>query len=122
VVKHTGSDQLLLITRMMQGSMQTASHFSSHPAAAGTFFTLLLLGLKLCDCLRKNGYCTGTFGANLLHDQIYRFANAFQLYNCEYSSVPIFFVNLFRVSASVCLLNHVHGEDVENHACSMEKT
>lgn len=78
VVKHTGSDQLLLITRMMQGSMQTPSHFSSHPAAAGSFFTLLLLGLKLCDCLRENGYCTGTFGANLLHDRIHRYVNSFQ--------------------------------------------
>ncbi len=83
VVKHAGSDQLLLITRMMQGSMQASSHFSSHPAAAGTFFTLLLLGLKLCDRLRENGYCTVTFGANLLHDQIYRFANPCQYYSCK---------------------------------------
>ncbi|KAG0561044.1 hypothetical protein KC19_9G032800 [Ceratodon purpureus] len=76
VVKYTGSDQLLLITRLMQGSMQTSSHFSSHPAAAGSFFTLLLLGLKLCDCLRENGYCTGTFGASLLQDRIHRAAFA----------------------------------------------
>lgn len=76
VVKHTGSDQLLLITRLMQGSMQTSSHFSSHPAAAGSFFTLLLLGLKLGDCLRENGHCTGTFGASLLYDRIYRAAFA----------------------------------------------
>lgn len=73
VVKHAGSDQLHLLTRMMQGSMQDASHFSSHPAAAGTFFTLLLFGLKLCNCLHERD-CTVTFGANLLHDRIYRFA------------------------------------------------
>lgn len=78
VVKHTGSDQLLLITRMMQGSMQTSSHFSTHPAAAGSFFTLLLFGLKLCDCLRDNGHCTGTFGASLLHDHIHRYVSPFQ--------------------------------------------
>ena len=78
MVKHTGSDQLLLITRLMQGSMQTSSIFSSHPAAAGSFFTLLLLGLKLGDCLRENGHCTGTFGASLLYDRIYRYVNPFQ--------------------------------------------
>lgn len=75
MVKYTGSDQLLLIFRMMQGSMQTSNHFSSHPAAAGSFFTLLLLGLKLCECSSANGYCTETFGASLLHDHVYRFAN-----------------------------------------------
>lgn len=74
VVKYTGSDQLLLIFRMMQGSMQTSNHFSSHPAAAGSFFTLLLLGLKLCECSSANGYCTETFGASLLHDHVYRAA------------------------------------------------
>lgn len=82
MVKHTGGDQLLLITRMMQGSVQTAQ-FSSHPVAAGTFFTLLLFGLKLCDCLRDNGYCTGTFGADLLRDHVYRFANPCQYISCK---------------------------------------
>lgn len=73
VVRHTGSDELLLMVRMMQGSMQAPSQFSSHPAAAGTFFTLLFLGLKLCDCLLQTGHRTGTFGANLLCDRIYRY-------------------------------------------------
>jgi phosphatidylinositol 4-kinase len=77
VVRHTGSDELLLMVRMMQGSMQLPSQFSSHPAAAGTFFTLLFLGLKLCDCLLQTGHRTGTFGANLLCDRIYRYLQWF---------------------------------------------
>lgn len=76
-MKHTGSDQLLLIARMIQGSVQVSSHFSSHPAAAGSFFTLLLFGLKLCDCLRENGHCNGTFGASLLRDHIHRYVSFF---------------------------------------------
>jgi phosphatidylinositol 4-kinase len=88
VVKHAGSDQLLLITRMMQGSMQDASRFSSHPAAAGTFFTLLLFGLKLCTCLHEKD-CTVTFGANLLHDRIYRAAFAWFSVEPGWCKVPV---------------------------------
>jgi hypothetical protein len=99
VVKHTGSDQLLLITRLMQGSMQTSSHFSSNPAAAGSFFTLLLLGLKLGDCLRENGHCTGTFGASLLYDRIYRYVNPFQECRCSSLLLQQFLgLNLFFLS------------------------
>lgn len=82
-MKHTGSDQLLLIARMIQGSVEVSSHFSSHPAAAGSFFTLLLFGLKLCDCLRENGHCNGTFGASLLRDHIHRYVSSFQLSSTE---------------------------------------
>ncbi|RRT68113.1 hypothetical protein B296_00024686, partial [Ensete ventricosum] len=32
--------------RMLQGTMKSPSHFSHHPAAAGTFFTAMLLGLN----------------------------------------------------------------------------
>jgi phosphatidylinositol 4-kinase len=72
VVRHTGSDQLLLLVRLMQASMQSPNHFSSHPAAAGAFFTLLLLGLKLCDCLLQSSTHTERLGVNLLRDRVYR--------------------------------------------------
>jgi phosphatidylinositol 4-kinase len=74
VVRHTGSDQLLLLVRLMQASMQSPNHFSSHPAAAGAFFTLLLLGLKLCDCLLQSSTHTERLGVNLLRDRVYRAA------------------------------------------------
>jgi phosphatidylinositol 4-kinase len=72
VVRHTGSDQLLLLVRLMQASMQSPNHFSSHPAAAGAFFTLLLLGLKLCDCLLQSSTHNERLGINLLRDRVYR--------------------------------------------------
>jgi phosphatidylinositol 4-kinase len=72
VVRHTGSDQLLLLVRLMQASMQSPNHFSSHPAAAGAFFTLLVLGLKLCDCLLQSSTHTERLGVNLLRDRVYR--------------------------------------------------
>ncbi|KAH9576425.1 hypothetical protein CY35_01G160200 [Sphagnum magellanicum] len=74
VVRHTGSDQLLLLVRLMQASMQSPNHFSSHPAAAGAFFTLLLLGLKLCDCLLQSSTHNERLGINLLRDRVYRAA------------------------------------------------
>ncbi|OEL35958.1 Phosphatidylinositol 4-kinase alpha 1 [Dichanthelium oligosanthes] len=36
--------------RMLQGTMKSPAHFSRHPAATGTFFTAMLLGLKFCSC------------------------------------------------------------------------
>lgn len=71
-MKHSGSDQLLLMVRLMQGSVQTHTHFSSHPGAAGTFFTLLLLGLKICECVTQTGFAAGNTGVQLLRDRIYR--------------------------------------------------
>lgn len=72
VIKHSGSDQLLLMMRLMEGSVQTHSQFSSHPGAVGTFFTLLLLGLKTCERLAQSGSPNGSVGVQLLRDRIYR--------------------------------------------------
>ena len=72
VIKHSGSDQLLLMMRLMEGSVQTHTQFSCHPGAVGTFFTLLLLGLKTCECLVQNGSLNGRVSIQLLRDRIYR--------------------------------------------------
>ncbi|KAG0598394.1 hypothetical protein M758_12G069200 [Ceratodon purpureus] len=74
VIKHSGSDQLLLLMRLLEGSVQTHTHFSSHPGAVGTFFTLLLLGLKTCECLVQSGSPNERVGVQLLRDRIYRAA------------------------------------------------
>lgn len=58
--------------RFMEGSVQTHTHFSSHPGAVGTFFTLLFLGLKTCECLVQSGSPNGSLGVQLLRDRIYR--------------------------------------------------
>lgn len=81
VIKHSGSDQLLLMMRFMEGSVQTHTHFSSHPGAVGTFFTLLFLGLKTCECLVQSGSPNGSLGVQLLRDRIYR--AAFQWFAVE---------------------------------------
>ncbi|KAI3946246.1 hypothetical protein MKW92_036691 [Papaver armeniacum] len=67
VVRHDSIEQLLLLGRMLQGTIKFPSQFSQHPAATGTFFTLMLLGLKLCSCQWKGGL-------QFLEDRIYRAA------------------------------------------------
>lgn len=74
VIKHSGSDQLLIMMRLLEGSVQIHTQFSSHPGAVGTFFTLLVLGLKTCECLVQSGSRNGSMGVLLLQDRIYRAA------------------------------------------------
>nr|KAJ0199474.1 hypothetical protein LSAT_V11C600326010 [Lactuca sativa] len=53
VVRHNNVEQLLLHGRMLQASEATTKfpcRFSCHSATTGSFFTLMLLGLKLCSC------------------------------------------------------------------------
>jgi phosphatidylinositol 4-kinase len=73
VMMHTGGDQMLVMVRLIQGSVHNPSSLSSHPAAAGTLFTLLLLGLKVCDCLLQASAHTEHTGVQLLQDSVYRY-------------------------------------------------
>jgi phosphatidylinositol 4-kinase len=73
VMMHTGGDQMLIMVRLIQGSVHKPSSLSSHPAAAGTLFTLLLLGLKVCQCLLKASAHTEHTGVQLLQDSVYRY-------------------------------------------------
>ncbi|KAL5974827.1 Phosphatidylinositol 4-kinase alpha 1 [Asimina triloba] len=72
VVRHDSIEQLLLLSRMLQGTMKSPFHFSCHPAAVGTFFTLMLLGLKFClgQSQYNLQYCRT--GLHLLEDRVYR--------------------------------------------------
>ncbi|KAH8969995.1 hypothetical protein BDL97_02G062700 [Sphagnum fallax] len=81
VMMHTGGDQMLVMVRLIQGSVHNPSSLSSHPAAAGTLFTLLLLGLKVCDCLLQASAHTEHTGVQLLQDSVYR--AAFQWFTVE---------------------------------------
>lgn len=72
VVRHDSIEQLLLLGRMLQGTMKCPSHFSHHPAAAGTFFTAMLLGLKFCSCQLQSNLQNCRMGLQLLEDRVYR--------------------------------------------------
>ncbi|GLJ12893.1 hypothetical protein SUGI_0199940 [Cryptomeria japonica] len=76
VVRHDSIEQLLLFGRMLQGSMKSPYHFSSHPAATGSLFTLMLLGLKFCSCQFQNNLQNCVQGLYLLEDRVYRAALA----------------------------------------------
>ncbi|XP_020086249.1 phosphatidylinositol 4-kinase alpha 1 isoform X2 [Ananas comosus] len=74
VVRHDSIEQLLLLGRMLQGTMKSPRHFSRHPAAAGTFFTAMLLGLKFCSCQYQSNLQKCKLGLQLLEDRVYRAA------------------------------------------------
>lgn len=72
VVRHNSVEQLLLLGRMLQGTTKFPWRFSRHPAATGTFFTVMLLGLKLCSCQYQGNLQKFRLGLQLLEDRIYR--------------------------------------------------
>ncbi|KAM0028833.1 putative 1-phosphatidylinositol 4-kinase [Helianthus debilis subsp. tardiflorus] len=72
VVRHNSVEQLLLLGRMLQGTTKFPWRFSRHPAATGTFFTVMLLGLKLCSCQYQGNLHKFKLGLQLLEDRIYR--------------------------------------------------
>lgn len=84
VVRHDSVEQLLLLGRMLQGTMKSPSHFSRHPAAAGTFFTAMLLGLKFCSCQAQSNLQNSRNGLYLLEDRVYRAALGWFAYEPEW--------------------------------------
>uniref|UniRef100_A0A803LP33 1-phosphatidylinositol 4-kinase n=1 Tax=Chenopodium quinoa TaxID=63459 RepID=A0A803LP33_CHEQI len=51
---------------------QTSLEVFQHPVATGTFFTLMLLGLKYCSCQSQGNLQNFRTGLQLLEDRIYR--------------------------------------------------
>ncbi|KAI3928955.1 hypothetical protein MKW98_014546 [Papaver atlanticum] len=74
VVLHNSVEQLLLLGRMLQGTIKFPSQFSRHPIATGTFFTVMLLGLKFCSCQWQGNLRNFRSGLQLLEDRIYQAA------------------------------------------------
>lgn len=72
VVRHNSVEQMLLFGRMFQGTTKLPWCFSRHPVATGTFFTLMLLGLKYCSCQSQGNLQNFRTGLQLLEDRIYR--------------------------------------------------
>nr|GMD90459.1 phosphatidylinositol 4-kinase alpha 1 [Ipomoea batatas] len=74
VVRQDSVEQLLLLGRLLQGSTKLPWNFTRHPCATGTFFTLMLLGLKFCSCKSQGSSQNFRTGLQLLEDRIYRSA------------------------------------------------
>ncbi|KAL8189102.1 hypothetical protein R6Q57_029363 [Mikania cordata] len=72
VVQHDSIVQLLLLGRMLQATTKLPWKFSRHPAAAGTFATVMLFGLKFCSCQYRGSLQKVRSGLQLLEDAIYR--------------------------------------------------
>ncbi|XP_076897528.1 phosphatidylinositol 4-kinase alpha 1-like [Bidens hawaiensis] len=72
VVQHDSIVQLLLLGRMLQATTKLPWKFSRHPAAAGTFATVMLFGLKFCSCQYHGSLRKVRLGLQLLQDGIYR--------------------------------------------------
>lgn len=72
VVRHNSVEQLLLLGHMLQKMTAPEWNFSRHPSATGTFFTLMLLGLKFCSCHSQRNLHNFRDGLQLLEDRIYR--------------------------------------------------
>ncbi|KAF3435609.1 hypothetical protein FNV43_RR22700 [Rhamnella rubrinervis] len=84
VVRHNSVEQLLLLGRMLQGTTKLPWNFSRHPAAAGTFFTVMLLGLKFCSCQSQGNLQNFKTGLQLLEDRIYRASLGWFAYEAEW--------------------------------------
>lgn len=84
VVRHNSVEQLLLLGRMLQGTTKLPCNFSRHPAATGTFFTVMLLGLKFCSCQSQGNLQNFKTGLQLLEDRIYRASLGWFAYEPEY--------------------------------------
>ncbi|XP_068668107.1 phosphatidylinositol 4-kinase alpha 1-like isoform X2 [Aristolochia californica] len=72
VVRHDSVEQLLLLGRMLKGTTRSPTHFTRHPAAVGTFFTVMLLGLKFCNCQSDHISKHSKTGLQLLEDRVFR--------------------------------------------------
>ncbi|KAK2665282.1 hypothetical protein Ddye_003856 [Dipteronia dyeriana] len=84
VVRHNSIEQILLLGRMLQGTTKLPWNFSHHPAATGTFFTVMLLGLKFCSCQSQGNLHNFKTGLQLLEDRIYRASLGWFAYDPEW--------------------------------------
>ncbi|OMO63448.1 hypothetical protein COLO4_32443 [Corchorus olitorius] len=114
VVRHNSVEQLLLLGRMLQGSTQLPWKFSHHPAATGTFFTFMLLGLKFCSCQCQGNLQNFRTGLQLLEDRIYRASLGWFAYEPEwYDTNNINFAQSEAQSVSI-FLHYLSSERVDS--------
>ncbi|KAK4742302.1 hypothetical protein SAY87_000303 [Trapa incisa] len=87
VIRHSNVEQLLLLGRMLLGTTKLPWSFSRHPAATGTFFTVMLLGLKFCSCKSQGNLQKFKAGLQLLEDRIYRASLGWFAYEPEWFDI-----------------------------------
>ncbi|KAG9135092.1 hypothetical protein Leryth_011580 [Lithospermum erythrorhizon] len=124
VVRQDSVEELLLIGRLVQGTTRSPQNFSQHPAAAGTFFTAMILGLKFCACRSQLNLQNFSTGLQLLEDRVYRaslgwFAHTPQWYDMRNSN----FAQSEAVSVSVFVqhLQNDWGDVNQNGNNSMDQ-
>lgn len=123
VVRQDSVEQLLLIGRLVQGTTRSPHNFSQHPAATGTFFTAMLLGLKFCACRSQLNLQNFRTGLQLLEDRVYRaslgwFAHSPQWYEIRNSN----FAQSEALSVSVFVqhLQNDRGDITQNGSNNMK--
>ncbi|KAK4747747.1 hypothetical protein SAY87_014333 [Trapa incisa] len=128
VIRHSNVEQLLLLGRMLLGTTKLPWIFSRHPAATGTFFTVMLLGLKFCSCQSQGNLQKFKAGLQLLEDRIYRASLGWFAYEPEWfdisdmnfaqseaQSVSIFVQLLLNGRGDVVQINN-KGSEHENES------
>ncbi|XVE49405.1 hypothetical protein DITRI_Ditri01bG0080200 [Diplodiscus trichospermus] len=114
VVRHNSVEQLLLLGRMLQGTTKLPWNFSHHPAATGTFFTFMLLGLKFCSCQSQGNLQNFRTGLQLLEDRIYWASLGWFAYEPEWYDINnIDFAQSEAQSVSV-FVHHLSNERVDS--------
>ncbi|KAG9443264.1 hypothetical protein H6P81_014604 [Aristolochia fimbriata] len=129
VVRHDSVEQLLLLGRMLKGTMRSPSHFTRHPAAVGTFFTVMLLGLKFCSCQSDHILKNSKVGLQLLEDRVFRaslcwFSHEPEWYDAssrsfaqsEAQSVSVFVHHLINGRVDASLSDSSKGRSRENES------
>ncbi|XP_042000363.1 phosphatidylinositol 4-kinase alpha 1-like [Salvia splendens] len=113
VVRHDSVEQLLLLGRMLQGTTKLPWNFTRHPVAVGTFFTLMLFGLKFCSCHTQGNLQNFRSGLQLLEDRIYRAALGWFAHQPEwYDSRNKYFAQSEAQSVLV-FVHHLSNERVD---------
>lgn len=80
---------------MLQGTTKLPWSFSHHPAATGTFFTFMLLGLKFCSCQSQGNLQNFRTGLQLLEDRIYRYLQLTLFLSASIYSILVVFSLIF---------------------------
>ncbi|XP_019247638.1 PREDICTED: phosphatidylinositol 4-kinase alpha 1-like [Nicotiana attenuata] len=113
VVQHDSVSQLLLLGRLLRGTIKLPWNFSSHPAATGTFITLMLLGLKFCSCKLQGSLQNVMAGFQLLEDRIYRASLGWFAHQPEWYDMNKSFA-LSEVQSVSMFVHHLLNEQLDS--------
>eukprot|EP00897_Mesotaenium_endlicherianum_P010276 jgi/Mesen1/9277/ME000060S08706 len=72
VARHSSAEQMVLLARLLNGSLASGVAFSQHPAACGALFTLLLLALQWAAVVMTTSKRPRRLAARLLRDRAHR--------------------------------------------------